>query len=153
MMEQRVKKLENTMKRLVKRAPKPTQFMVPPIPIFSYIHEPEADGAVFRQMTPGRYTLKKALLFVDSMPKGKVEITIQHTTLLGNKTFTSQSGRKDITIEESIELFEHDRITVYIKPIVEEETVFGIWVSLVIVPSITDAETKKVFLNEEESDS
>ena len=143
----RVSKIETILTRVSRRMNKTVTGLLTPYPISNYCNEPVSD-IVLRYMFPSNGKITVGAMYIEDMPKGGVNIVLYVGDATGGGTKTYTIKRKDFKLAPNLPVSFGSRLTIGVKPVVEEEIVKGIWTSFMWVPDVKDVDVKTYLLDE-----
>jgi len=151
MMEDRIKKLELLVRRLLRKERKKVQAIITPYPISNAVLGDDIKGHILRYMFPCEGTIIKGLIDVGKRLKegALVEVRLGGEVLVNSKSYT-MNGRKFLLSPE-LKTCSGDKLTISIKP-VGKEIITEVWISFLWVPTMKDVEVKKFLIDSIEED-
>jgi hypothetical protein len=132
---------------LHKRAGKYVVGALPPIPVFDYVSEPEAEtGIVLRRLFPGPGVITKGALYIEEfLTKERVVFEVEVTGPIGGSHVSFPTNQQMITIEPKLPVEAGFRLTVKVDP---ADSIKGIWTSFLLEVGWRNCKSEKFLLEE-----
>ena len=150
-MEDRIKKLEVTTKRLMLRARKHVVGLITPYPISNSVVGENVEGTILRYMFPCDGTITKGMVNLITKPKKWVSLNIK----LFNETNSIIKGfntdKKTLTVEPNIPVKAGDCLEIALVPS-PEDVVKEVWIAFLWTPAMKDVTAKSFLISELEDD-
>lgn len=140
--EERLKKLETTVKHMRRKLHKTVVGIIPPTLVTSFVQEPMENGLVMTAAFPGG-KIKKALVVIKEMPKEGVELRLTNTRQAGLLSRSMTTKRKVEVIDLDLELSEGEVAEFYV-----DGEAKGIWTSLLWEAKMDDRQIKQLMIDE-----
>lgn len=137
--------VDRILSRFSRRLHKTVIGIIPPVPIHGYVDS--SVNPVLRFMFCASGKISKGLIHVNQMPKDGVDIHAAIENDLGVTTKSYFTKKNRMAIEPGINVFSGDRLIVKVVPHNSEEEVYGIWLSMLWVPLMSDSETKEQLID------
>lgn len=144
--EERLNKIEKTLKRLFLRARKKTTAVVPPFPITTVIEEGSESKLYY--MFPCDGTIKKSAVVLEKKPEESLMVDI---SIMGEITGTSKKTVLDdrvVVTEPELNVSSLDRLTVTIDGAGYEKA----WISILWTPIMKEGQIKNFLIDELEKE-
>lgn len=148
-MEERIKKLEGTVKRLIRKSTKKTvSAILTPYPISNCVAGENVSGTVLKYMFAARGVINKGQIRFDKKLAAGVRITILLENDLGGQSKSYIASGNQMLIEPDLEVFSGDRLTVSVNPNDPENGVLSeIWIAFIWTPHVGEATVKSFLID------
>jgi len=123
--DEKFKQLETVIRRMSRRQGNYIIGLTPPIPVFDYCKEPDADGMVFRKLMPGNGTITIGCMWVDELNNQlnpQAVLTVEGPLGGGNVKIPIQ--RQATSVQPNMTIEFGQRLSLAIEPV---EACKGIW--------------------------
>jgi len=151
--ESRLSKLELVTGRIALRTHKTASAIVTPYPISNSVVGEDLigeslKGVILRYMFPCDGVIKKGCIRLDKKLKVGALVDIKIFNDKGSSSSGYTIDKKVKVIDPTIEVVTSDCLEVTIAPITNEDRISEVWISLLWIPSISDADIKHFLIEE-----
>jgi len=149
-MEDRVKKLEKIVERLMRRSKKRASIIIPPSSISHVVAGIDIQGVIFRHMFPCDGTVYKGVVRLDHAPKKHIFLSVRLFDDEDSQSVGFSIGSKIVSKDIGIAIKEGDCLEVTIEP--GDEIITELWLSFTFIPTLKDSDAKSFLIDELEND-
>ena len=146
--EKRIAFIEKVVARLTRRSNKVAKAIITPCPISNCITGEDIKGDVLKYMFTSPGVIKKGGIFIHPKPKSGSAIVVTIENDLGGESRAYNVSRRNLLVEPNLKISAWDRLTISFHTVVPEEKVKEVWISLLWVPDVKDADVKNYLLEE-----
>lgn len=145
--EKRVKQLERVVSRLLRRQKKRASGIIAPYPISSCVSG-DIKGDILKYMFPSEGLIKYCVLYFKSKLKEDVQINMALANADGGEVKTTVTKKQFISHEVDINTKKGDRLKVSILSEDDEPVENEVWISILWIPKVKDADVRSFLVDE-----
>ena len=146
--EERIKQLERITARLARRSRKTAKAIITPYPISSCVTGEDVRGPVLHYMFSCTGVIAKGLIDIGTKLSEGATVKFYVSNKVHSVTKEYVMSRRTFLIEPGIAVDSGDKLIMSISPNGEEDKIREVWVSLLWIPDIADADIKQFLIGE-----